>query len=44
MMYYKNLIEDEKEALNERRQKRIAGGLLLMGIIFVLINWNKSNK
>jgi hypothetical protein len=40
-MYYRNLIEDEKEALNERRYKRIAGAMVFLGILLVLINLKK---
>jgi len=43
-MYYNNLIEDEKQALYERRNIRLAGGLVLLGIIFIWVSWKKRNK
>lgn len=43
-MFYRNLVEDEKEALKERRYIRLAKGLVLLGIIFIYVNWNKLNK
>lgn len=42
-MSYKNLVEDEEEALKERQGVRLATVLILIGSLLLLINWNKMN-
>lgn len=43
-MKYKNLIEDEKEARLERNGIRLAGFLVILGIIFFALNIKKENN
>lgn len=43
-MSYKNLVEDEEEALKERQGLRLATVLILIGSLLLLINWNKMSK
>ena len=43
-MSYKNLVEDEKEARKERQGMRLAMGLILVGSIFLWMNWNKMDR
>lgn len=42
-MRYRNLVEDEKEARKERQGIRFAIGLILIGSLFLYLNWNKKD-
>ena len=42
-MAYRNLIEDENEARKARIAKNIGTLLIIGGIIFVALNWEKIN-
>jgi hypothetical protein len=39
--YYYNLIEDEKEARKERAGMRLAICLIIIGSLFIWMNWRK---
>ncbi len=41
-MYYRNLVEDEKEARNERLWTRVALGAIFIGILYLWLNRNKK--
>jgi len=43
-MYYKNLIEDEKQARLERNGIRLAIGLMILGVIFFVSHIKKGNN
>ena len=42
--YYFNLIEDEKEARDERRGMYLAFGLIIISAIFLWNTWKKKKE
>jgi hypothetical protein len=43
-MEYNNLIEDEKQARNERIWKRVAFAAIFAGLIYIWYNWKRETK